>query len=138
MSKVCTRCRMSKPLTSFHKHKSRKDGLQTACIECKGKDPSQSTEEKRRRHLMRKYGITEQDFQVLLAAQGGLCAICGVNEPGGQYNTWHVDHCHESGNVRGLLCNNCNLGLGYFKDNLEALQRALKYLEEASCQTMAQ
>ncbi|WP_233510283.1 endonuclease VII domain-containing protein [Actinomadura craniellae] len=73
--------------------------------------------------LRAKYGIDERDEQRMLAAQRGLCAIC-ANEPGG-----HVDHDHESGAVRGVLCLGCNSGMGQFKDDAISLLRAADYLD---------
>ncbi|WP_084773465.1 endonuclease domain-containing protein [Nonomuraea candida] len=73
-------------------------------------------------HLKRRYGITEDDFARMLARQGGLCAICQV-VPG-----TFVDHCHRTGAVRGVLCFNCNNGLGHFGDNTVLLELAALYL----------
>ncbi|MEV0621484.1 endonuclease domain-containing protein [Nonomuraea sp. NPDC050404] len=72
--------------------------------------------------LQYRYGITEEDFARMLAQQGGLCAICQV-VPG-----TFVDHCHRSGQVRGILCFNCNNGLGHFGDNTVLLELAALYL----------
>lgn len=75
------------------------------------------------------YGITADDYANLLASQGGRCAICGATEPGGRGNRLHVDHCHNSKRVRGLLCAGCNTGLGQMKDDPARLRRAADYLE---------
>jgi hypothetical protein len=80
-------------------------------------------------HLKRKYGITVADYEGMLAAQGGGCAICGAPEPNGQ--SLHVDHCHDTGAVRGLLCFTCNAGLGLFDHDGERLARAASYLGSA-------
>ena len=77
--------------------------------------------------LKRKYGITEDEYQGLLIAQDGQCAICG-----GKFERLGVDHCHSNGGVRGLLCVSCNRGLGYFSDSIERLQRAIAYLKRAA------
>jgi hypothetical protein len=79
-----------------------------------------------RRYL---YGITTAQFDDLLAAQGGKCAICGTSDWPGKGNRPHVDHCHTGGGVRGILCHFCNLGLGNFRDDPERLRRAIEYLE---------
>jgi Recombination endonuclease VII len=79
--------------------------------------------------LKRTYGISKQKFDEMVEAQDHKCAVCGSSEPGGR-GTWKVDHCHASGAVRGLLCNGCNVGLGYFKDNQDALLKAAAYLKE--------
>lgn len=74
------------------------------------------------------YGITLTEWETLLAAQGGRCAICDTDEPGGR-GDWHVDHSHETGEVRGLLCHACNTGIGSLKDDPALLRAALTYLE---------
>jgi hypothetical protein len=65
----------------------------------------------------------------MVANQRSLCAICETAEPATRSGTWHVDHCHTSGKVRGLLCTRCNIGLGQFQDDPERLRAALLYLE---------
>ena len=79
--------------------------------------------------LRRKYGWTPEQFEVQLAIQGGSCAICRSDEPGG-HGRWHVDHDHVSGNVRGILCSNCNLGIGNVKDDIALLRKMGKYLQD--------
>ena len=79
-------------------------------------------------HLTRKYGITSDQRDEMLEKQDFKCAICADTSPGGR-GTWHVDHCHTSGKVRGLLCYRCNQGLGYFRDNTEFLDKAKEYLK---------
>jgi hypothetical protein len=74
-------------------------------------------------HLKRRYGITAEEVDEMLEAQGGLCAICRT-EPAA-----HVDHDHDTGEVRELLCFNCNGGLGQFKDDPEVLRAAADYVE---------
>lgn len=74
----------------------------------------------------RYYGITVEETEALLAEQGGKCPICGTSEPKGR--GWHVDHCHETGAVRGILCGRCNMGLGCFSDDAERLALAVEYL----------
>jgi Recombination endonuclease VII len=77
-------------------------------------------------HLKRKYGITLDDYQAMLAAQGGGCAICSAAPPDGQ--PLHVDHDHDTGLVRGLLCFTCNAGIGMFDHNIDLLSAAVVYL----------
>jgi hypothetical protein len=77
----------------------------------------------RQRELIKKYGLTLQDYDFLFKQQKGLCAIC--KRPSGAL---HIDHCHKNERVRGLLCNQCNLGLGSFKDSPEILTQAIIYL----------
>jgi hypothetical protein len=74
------------------------------------------------------YGITRDEYDAMLKAQGGKCAICGAPKPGGRGDYFHVDHDHETNEVRGLLCTNCNTGIGGLKDNVGILQKAIAYL----------
>jgi len=78
----------------------------------------------RRAHLKRLYGISPAEYDALLAKQGGACAICRKRAKG----RLCVDHCHVTGTVRGLLCNECNCALGYLKDDQASLVAALAYL----------
>jgi hypothetical protein len=85
----------------------------------------------RKRHgqRLRKYGITVEEYDRILERQGGGCAICGRKDAGdSRRTTFHVDHCHTTGKVRGLLCSNCNTGVGKFEDDPERLERAAMYL----------
>lgn len=84
----------------------------------------------RDRHLKRRYGLSQEDYDLILAEQNGRCAICGSEDPFDRWGKFHVDHDHLTGYVRGLLCSNCNIGLGQFKDNPMMLKQAIQYLEE--------
>lgn len=89
--------------------------------------------EKHRRYqkqsLYAKYGMSISDFELMLAGQGGCCAICARKFDGSKHSTRAcVDHCHRTGAVRGLLCIRCNSGLGYFSDDAVLLNSALGYL----------
>ncbi len=101
------------------------------------KNPQKRTEEQKVRlkpylrefHLKKKYGITEADYERMLSDQGGGCVICGTKDPRGRnHNRFHVDHCHITGIVRGLLCSRCNVGLGSFQDDVTLLNKAISYL----------
>lgn len=83
----------------------------------------------RDRWLKARYGISSADFDSMLLAQGGNCAVCLSPDPGGQHDRFNVDHCHTTGAVRGLLCNACNQGIGKLGDSPEILRRAAAYLE---------
>ena len=87
-------------------------------------------ESARRWRLLSNFGITLETFNSLLTSQNNSCAICGTTNPGG-YN-WHVDHCHTTNKVRGILCSACNQGLGLFYDNKTTLQNAITYLENST------
>lgn len=84
-------------------------------------------------HLKKKYGMSPDDYQILLKNQGGVCAICkgpptGTGKKNGRY---YVDHDHNTGAIRGLLCHGCNTGIGHLKDSKEVLVSAIAYLEKA-------
>ncbi|WP_371872188.1 endonuclease VII domain-containing protein [Phytohabitans houttuyneae] len=91
-------------------------------------NPSQWERNQRRSYLRRKYGMTEADYDALLEAQGGLCAICGGPPGDSRGFRPHIDHCHKTGRVRGILCNLCNQGLGGLRDDPEILRSAIAYL----------
>lgn len=78
------------------------------------------------------YGITQEEYLVLLENQKDSCAICKTKNAGGKNKVWQIDHDHITGKVRGLLCWACNAGLGQFKDNINSLKTAIKYLEASN------
>jgi hypothetical protein len=80
-------------------------------------------------NLLKRYKLTPEMKAAMLAEQGMCCAICGTDKPSDR-SGWHVDHCHNTGKVRGLLCHHCNMGLGRFRDDAELLQKAITYLEQ--------
>ena len=82
----------------------------------------------RMKHEKRKYGLTAEQKQALLWDQHDCCAICGY-EFGQKLGDYHIDHCHRTGLVRGILCDRCNRGLGYFRDTPQFLQSAAVYLD---------
>ena len=82
----------------------------------------------RHRSKLKAYGLTPEEYRTLLERQGGACAICGDDAP---RRTFHLDHDHETGRVRGILCNSCNRGIGLLKDDVAVLRSAVAYLERA-------
>lgn len=88
--------------------------------------PEKSKAWKRKQKLKLRYGMTPQDAENLLKSQGGVCSICGGNNWG--FYGYHIDHDHETGIVRGILCGSCNRGLGCFYDDISKLQLAIEYL----------
>ncbi len=86
-------------------------------------------------HLVRTFNITIEDYETMLDKQNNVCAICGKGETR-EYNGTRiklaVDHCHITGEVRGLLCSKCNLALGWFDDSSELLTKAINYLKETT------
>jgi hypothetical protein len=77
--------------------------------------------------LKHKYNITVDQYETLKQKQDNRCAICGIELTG----LSHIDHCHKTGKVRGILCFGCNIGIGHLKDDIKLLKSAIKYLETA-------
>lgn len=117
-SKVCKRCLVDKSKDNFLINKSTSDGFNGWCKSCT-KDAS----------ILAKYAISLNEYNRLLDKQNNSCAICGTKSPAGVSGEFVIDHCHDSGTVRGLLCNHCNTGLGKLGDTIESLEKALKYLK---------
>jgi len=79
--------------------------------------------------IRRRFGITNADYQRILNSQDGRCAIC--KSPSAKYTVrFHIDHDHASGRVRGLLCSDCNTGIGLFRDSIPLLSGAIAYLSK--------
>ncbi|MGW7525143.1 endonuclease VII domain-containing protein [Streptomyces sp. NPDC054783] len=114
--KHCLKCGEVKPWSEWHRNATASDGLSTRCKACRAA-------EGRANHLKRNYGLTEAERDAMIASQYGLCAICLVAPPA------HVDHCHETGRVRGVLCFNCNSAIGKLCDDPGTARRAAAYLE---------
>lgn len=76
-----------------------------------------------------RYGITPEQWDELFAAQEGRCAICRTDAPRGRGKSFHVDHDHATGKVRGLLCHSCNVGLGHLGDTPDRLRAVIAYVE---------
>jgi len=121
--KRCSKCGEEKPVDRFSNKSGRPGQLQSHCKTCNNKIPSAKRHKKQLKH---QYNITPEAYEGLLAAQGGVCAIC--KKPPKPTRRLAVDHCHNSEVVRGLLCSNCNLGIGYLQDDPKNLARAIAYL----------
>jgi hypothetical protein len=80
-----------------------------------------------RSNLRNGFGLTLEEYGALLATQGEVCAICGGKD---EKVRLAVDHCHETGDIRGLLCRRCNTGLGLFRDSVELMTRAIQYVKD--------
>lgn len=76
---------------------------------------------------LKKFGMIPELYEEMLNKQNNKCGICGTDKPGGR-GQWHIDHCHKTNKIRGLLCQKCNMALGMFGDNIEVLLNAVKWL----------
>ncbi|MFJ1607538.1 endonuclease VII domain-containing protein [Streptomyces sp. NPDC088253] len=114
--KHCRTCGEIKPHSEWHRNATASDGLSTRCKACRAIQGREG-------HLKRHYGMTEAERDGMVASQMGLCVIC-LKAP-----AVHVDHCHETGRVRGVLCFNCNSAIGKLGDDPDAVRRAAAYLE---------
>lgn len=157
--KTCNSCAIEKPLTDFYSQDgSRHRSMCKTCYSAHNSQQRQKHREKRvdydksrgtgwdrtgrenyepskpekhDKYLERTYGITLQQYDEMLSAQGGKCAICKEDCNRSTSERLCVDHCHETGLVRGLLCFKCNVGLGRFDDDTSILYRAIDYLKKA-------
>lgn len=137
-TKVCTRCGDPKALEEFY-FLIWADRYGSECIVCKNanrrkrrkarkeKDPIGHEEKMKNAALKKHYGITLEFYEKLYEKQEGKCAICGVKETI-LNRKLAVDHDHDTGKIRGLLCTNCNSILGYADDNIIILEKVIKYL----------
>lgn len=94
------------------------------CAECKAAKAARS----RRSRNLRPYGIDIDEYERLLKIQRGRCAVCGTKEPGSRRGVFAVDHCHETNQVRGLLCYLCNSGIGMLQDDPKVVWAAAEYV----------
>ena len=147
--KRCTKCGITKPLDQFHRRRSARDGRKEDCAICataaalawNEKHPDYHRKKAREYHhrhpdrtadgkLMWRLGVPRGTYAKMLAAQEGKCAICCTTDPGARTKRFHVDHCHVTNQLRGLLCHHCNIGLGSFRDKSDLLIDAAKYLRK--------
>src|SRR5882762_5639324 len=132
--KTCLKCKTLKPLTDFQRHTHTRDRLRHECRGCTATYQKSKRTDYRgaalRRHALKKnFGITPAQYDQMFAEQKGRCAICKVDKSGTEHSAFLcVDHDHETGDVRGLLCHQCNTGIGMLKDDPSLLRRAVKYL----------
>lgn len=133
-TKKCSKCNQEKPLDAFYTDKRAKDGKTWKCKECdlacqRSRYASDPFREKNRRYKVKtKYGISLGDYDALLESQGGVCALCGTDTPGGR-GRFNIDHDHQTGKIRGVLCSPCNLAIGLVKEDTLILYRMIDYLE---------
>jgi hypothetical protein len=150
--KQCGKCRQWKPVDEFYADPRTPTGLTSGCKPCtlesrkqsrhrthdagrqrtytkryKDKYPERVAASDRNVKLKRKYGVTAEWYDTKFAEQGGVCAAC--KRPETLRNNLAVDHDHETGEVRGLLCQSCNLTLGLVQESVERLRELIAYLE---------
>ncbi len=143
--KICTKCNIEKDESEFYVQKHRNNRLFPKCKAChnaisianakkhRKANPERIATQDRKNHLKSMYGITPEDYDRILSEQKGVCAICGSSDPNDNVSTnLHVDHCHSTGKVRGLLCSHCNHILGKANDDPSVLLAAIQYLSRNS------
>ena len=134
MIKKCYACKVEKTFENFCKNKASKDGINGICKFCQGNRnlseiAKENKKEYNRQRSRKNYsGFTQEEFEETLKEQNNRCAICMTDTPSSV--NWHADHCHDTKQKRGILCQKCNMALGLFKDNIQALERAVMYLNK--------
>lgn len=123
MFKVCNVCQLEK--SNFSRNKAAKDGLQRICKDCE--------EVHNRRQQLKRYGLTPETYESLLATQNYRCAICELEEDRRRFSVDHDHSCCPGKKtcgkcIRGLLCHKCNVGLGMFNNDIDVLRKTIKYL----------
>jgi hypothetical protein len=138
--KKCYSCKIEKSTENFHKNKSRNDGLEAMCKSCwsvynKKRRGVSSYKAKfnskwfRDAQYRKKYNLSAEQYDQMRDSQENKCCICKKDLAADRQPS--VDHCHSTGKVRGILCNNCNAGLGFFNDNKDSLLAAVEYLSKS-------
>jgi hypothetical protein len=135
---TCSKCRQAKGVSEFPVNSYERDTLRSHCQDCvneaqviRRRRPAQLLNV-RKVHLRDRFGITLEHYDSLLASQNDVCAICNGPETAkrnGVIRRLSVDHNHSTGAVRGLLCQKCNSGIGYFRESAELLKAAITYLQ---------
>ena len=128
----CNRCERLLPREAFNRDTTNKDGLNSHCRDCNSatKRAAYTPAAALRfseRHRQRTYSLSPDAFDAMVAAQQNRCAICDRDMGGGRQR--HIDHCHDTGRVRALLCRQCNSALGYAEDSPERLRAMADYIE---------
>jgi len=126
-SKVCGTCKEEHSIDNFPNDKRYPDGKSYRCKPCHSSYnkayKQRKTEELKQYRLEKRYGLSTTEYQEMAEATPH-CPICGSEEP------LVIDHDHSTGKVRGLICQPCNKGLGFFRDNIESMKNAIAYLEQ--------
>jgi len=133
----CNKCNEYKPQSEFFKEASSKRGYRYACKDCEAPRFKKYREDNQEKisssrlkwNRKRSYNFPPELFDERFNEQGKICAICKSPNANGR-GTFHADHNHQTNQPRGILCHNCNVALGNFKDNPELLQAAIEYLDK--------
>lgn len=131
-TKKCSRCKVEKPydLEHFYRDTNSKWGLKCACKKCEIRATqrwrAKNLDKEKNAYFIRTYGITLDDVLDLIERQGGGCGLCG--EPF-ENNRYHIDHCHETGAVRGALHPTCNTMIAHAKEDTNLLRHGIRYIE---------
>ena len=132
--KTCKKCSTTKDIEDFYRDKTRRDGKHPYYKQCHNETWGNKlkTPETRakaylasRKHALSKYGLSLEDYDILLKEQNYTCVICNCKN---KKDKLSVDHCHRTNKVRGLLCNRCNWAIGKLNDDPELLRKAADYL----------
>lgn len=131
----CPRCHVVKPLTQWKLTRLRSGRVYpSVCKACRSEldklDRVRYPDKYRQQEVKARYALSSTQFTAMKAAQGGVCAICKGQRVRVR-SKLNVDHCHKTGKVRGLLCSSCNSLLGYAKDSIPMLTRAISYLRRS-------
>lgn len=136
-NKQCTRCGQEKNLSMFSMRENGR--YHSHCKSCiteanlqryHQKNGKQQQKERSFKNLTKRYGISPEIYEQERIKQEYKCILCGTHETKSTHGRLHIDHCHETGKYRGLLCMNCNAALGSFKDNVEVMKKAIEYINE--------
>ena len=131
IGRSCKDCGVFYDPEMFYKKIDGKNGLYPRCKPCHNSKTRKSYDPVKRKAnaLKYNYGITLEEYNLKLDNQDYGCAICGVKIPGGNGKHFYVDHNHLTGQVRDLLCHNCNFVIGYAKEDIDILTAVINYLE---------
>jgi hypothetical protein len=127
-TKTCNLCKQEKDLSLFSVDNRSKSGYQTRCKDCQAAVKKEMAAYYRGKHLEYKYGMTHEQYESMLEEQDHKCAVCGIEEKYAENSRLCIDHNHDTGQVRGLLCKKCNQAIGLLQDNADFCDSAGKYL----------
>lgn len=120
-------CESCGAVTTLQRQGREKRFCSRACKEQARRDSGRARQASLKSYYKRRYGLSEMETAALRKL--AVCGICGTDDPQGRHGNFHIDHDHATGEVRGVLCHNCNLALGHFQDDADILRAAIAYLE---------